>query len=687
MSRTFAIPLVALALIIGASGIHIHSAQAQGIDSSGNVIDANGNVQTTSTGGSTTKAGGTTAGTPSSSGSTAAGPSVPTAPHATPDLSSGFAGVMVWIMGLFAWLLGVAIVVLDNTVVYTVVTMGHYVNNLSAIGVAWTVLRDIGNIVLIFGFLAIGITTIIDSDWYGGGVKMLPMLLVAAIFLNFSLFISEAVIDAGNLVATEFYAQINGGSTALPTSISNEPISNAIMNQLGLQTIYNASTNSAVFAAGSTSMIGFMSIILFIVAAFVMFSLAFILIARFVILVFLIIIAPIGFASWAIPQLESTSKWWWNELLRQTFTAPILLLMLYVALQVITNVNFLTGFNANKASAAAWTGSLTAGGLVGFAGIMISFIVAMGLLLFVVILAYRLSAHGANWATKMGGKLSFGTVAWAGRATGGTAGNLLTSRWMMARANGKVGKYVARPLVFAGRGLRSSKYDLRNAPGVGSTLSSLGIDAGKGSSLTPAQIHAAQYGIKPVATSLREGSKEYETAAAAEKRSKVISSGAPADIQKELKKMSEDEIAQLKGIRDGQDRLVQVLSPTAYGNLMKNKNLLASEKAKISSSWDAQFATHAASAAALARMSDDERVALGGKTLSKPEVYENLNADDFDNIRTAKLDPAQKTTIAAYVRGIHSGAIPLPATAPPTLRTDLIAATANPKFKAYYSIP
>ncbi|MEK7515364.1 MAG: hypothetical protein AAB555_00310, partial [Patescibacteria group bacterium] len=242
-----------------------------------------------------------------------------------PDLGEGFGKVMTWIMSLFAWLVGVAMVTLDYAVYYTVVTMGDYVKNLSAVGVTWQIMRDIGNIVIIFGFLAVGITIIINKeDWYGGGKKMLPMLLVAAVFINFSLFLSEAVIDTGNLFATQFYTQIKGGSlpsasymsgTSFMKQIEQDGVSNKIMAQLGLQTMYTAALepNTQVFKAGNTWIIGFMGIILFIITAFVMFSLAFILIARFVILLFLIIIAPIGFAGLAVPQLKGTADKWWSK--------------------------------------------------------------------------------------------------------------------------------------------------------------------------------------------------------------------------------------------------------------------------------------------------------------------------------------------------------------------------------------
>lgn len=337
----------------------------------------------------------------------------------------GFGWIMTKIMTLFAWLLGVAAITLDISVYYTVVKMGNYINELSAIGIAWKVLRDFGNIVLIFGFLAIGITTILNTTVYGWSRKALPMLLLAAVFLNFSLFISQAVIDTGNLFATQFYTQINGGQPAGDKgfSVKEEGISNKIMGQVGLQTIYTAgNVNTDVFKASNSWVIGFMGIILFIVAAFVMFALAFILISRFVYLIYLIILSPLGFAGLAVPKLEGAAKKWWNDLFTQAATAPILLLLLYLALNVITDDGFLRGFGVGT-SPDGWVGWIqrTSGtdNLAGFAGLLLSFLVSMGLLLFVVIASKKLSAFGGDWATKTAGKLSFGATAWAGRSSFG----------------------------------------------------------------------------------------------------------------------------------------------------------------------------------------------------------------------------------------------------------------------------
>jgi hypothetical protein len=387
--------------------------------------------------------------------------------------------IMAKVMSLFAWLVGVAAITLDNSVYYTVVKMGSYVNQLDAVGVTWRILRDIGNIMLIFGFLAAGIATILNIEMYGWGKKMLPMLLVGAVFINFSLFITEAIIDTGNLFATQFYTQINGGPAGVKDfdkgaiTVSNEGISNKIMGQLGLQTIYgNGKARTEIFDRGNPWIIGFMAIILFIVTAFVMFSLAFILIARFVILLFLIILAPVGFAGLAVPKLAKRAGQWWDALFEQTITAPVLLLLLYIALAVITDAKFLAGFNSS--SNPDWVG-FASNNLTGFASVFLSFLVAMGLLLAVVIASKKMSAFGAGWASSAAGKLTFGATAWAGRTTVG---------WGASRAAKALrGTALARvPLIGTGavRGLErvaTGSFDVRGVA-MGGGLKGIGVEAG-----------------------------------------------------------------------------------------------------------------------------------------------------------------------------------------------------------------
>lgn len=402
-----------------------------------------------------------------------------TATTPTANTLGAFAGVMTFIMGIFAWLVGVASITLDNAVYYTVVTMGTYVKNLTAVGIAWRVLRDVGNIALIFGFLAIGISIILNTEKLGYGQKMLPTLLIVAVFMNFSLFITEAVIDSGNFVATEIYTQINGGNPAGKsnfdlTSAGSSGISGKLMSKLGLATIYSSALkNGSVFQASNTSTIAFMSIILFIITAFVMFSLSFILIARFITLIFLIILAPVGIVGFAVPQLSGLGKQWRDLLVQQTITAPALMLLLYVALLVITDKFFL-GFGTTNWAGFVQNGAVT--DLTGFAGTILSFLVAMGLMLAVVISAKKLGAVGADMATKVAGKITFGAVAMGMRSTIGSGSRYLAQKIRTSESFGstKTGRLFAGGL---DRGATGS-FDIRGTKALGA-LPFGGINAGE----------------------------------------------------------------------------------------------------------------------------------------------------------------------------------------------------------------
>ena len=477
MKRFFTTSFILLALVVGAAG----AAHADDIECTLNnggtscaVDGVSGICSGDENSGPYCRVTGTSDSTSFSDPAAEGTPKTYDAPPTTPE--AGLNGIMAWIASLFALLAGVAMVTLNYAVYFTVVTMGTYVNNLSAVGVTWQIMRDIGNIVIIFGFLAIGISTILNTERLGYGKKMLPMLLVAAVFLNFSLFISEAVIDTGNLFATQFYTQINGGNLPTLATASSQGVSDKIMNQLGLTTIYGGvRTQSAALYKENPMFIGFMSIILFIILAFVLFSLAFILIARFVILLFLIIVSPIGFAGLAVPKLDGTAKLWWHNLFKQTITAPVLLMLLYIALAIITDANFLT----SGGKPPEWLGLFGSDGatnIAGFATAILSFLIAMGLLLAVVIISKKMSVFGAAGASALAGKLSFGLTAAGMRFTAGVGLNAVAR----GVRNSKLGRVPVIGRAFLGaldRGAKAS-FDIRGVK-AGGGLGVLSVDAGK----------------------------------------------------------------------------------------------------------------------------------------------------------------------------------------------------------------
>lgn len=639
---------------------------------------------------------------------------------------------MMVVMGLFAWLLGVASITLDNAVFYTVVKMGDVVNDLAAVDVAWRILRDIGNIALIFGFLGIGISIILDTERLGYGKKMLPILLFAAVTLNFSLLVSEAVIDVGNLFATQFYTQINGGIPASAVSydrVNEQGISNKLMSQLGLQTIYgDALNNGKVFDEGSEIVVAFMGIIVFLVTAFVMFSLAFILIARFVALVFLIIVAPIGFAGLAVPKLENTARQWWSMLFQQTITAPILLLMLYVALAVITDANFLTGFGlGDGVGDSAWTGTIDNGNLVGFASVMLSFAVAIGLLLMVTVLAKKLGAVGADYAMKMAGHATFGATAYLASAALGGSAYVARRRLQQHFPNSGAARVAARGLRLA----ESARMDVRAIPGVSAALRLGRADEAAGP-IGRSALDRVSQGADWSTTSGQAADRQHQQETVLPRLNAAITNSLQTGDYRQasaiLSSMSDRDFEERAAQRALIDNPVAaaLLSQARFDKLMQSETISDATKTALAQARrDGDDPAHAQSRfnmgpatfgatlpsgaphpfagmtrgqALISGMNTTARGRLGGGILTVPPppgsppgtlptariaVLDLLNGADFDAIRrTGELSAEQQAVIGDYIE--HT--VTAPGAAGPRI-VSLIAAAAAPAFRAYYNLP
>jgi hypothetical protein len=132
----------------------------------------------------------------------------------------------------------------------------------------------------------------------------------------------------------------------------------------------------------------------------------------------------------------------------------------------------LTGFDSGQNP--DWLGSVGNANLIGFGSVLLTFLVAMGLLIAVTIAAKSMSAFGAGWATKTAGSLSFGATAWAGRNSGGWLANK-SAKYL------RTTRFARMPLVGTGivkslDKVAGSSFDIRGT----SALKNLpgGVDAG-----------------------------------------------------------------------------------------------------------------------------------------------------------------------------------------------------------------
>ena len=257
-------------------------------------------------------------------------------------------------IGGFFLALGAAVLVMagtlfDTLVSYFITGFGQTLTTLgitAAIEAGWTVFRDFSNILIIGFFVFISISTILGVTEYGAK-KLLSRVLIIAVLINFSLLFTRIIIDGSNFTALVIYQQMavttSGGTFDLaagflkPMGITSIKDDSALVTK-NFATTQNSATQALLF--------GLVGGILFFTAAVVIFYGCFLIAARGMLLIFLMLTASIAFASYLIPALASGKYgWstWWRSLLNGAVFAPMLMLLLAISLAIISKAGSFAG--------------------------------------------------------------------------------------------------------------------------------------------------------------------------------------------------------------------------------------------------------------------------------------------------------------------------------------------------------
>ncbi|MDO8594653.1 MAG: hypothetical protein Q7R93_04035 [bacterium] len=370
---------------------------------------------------------------------------------------SWVANAMMWISARVLWIAGI---ILNKSIALTI-NMSSILDSLPIVDIGWKVLRDISNIVFIFIALWCGISITLGLGDNGSkGWGLLAHVVLVALFINFSLFITKAVIDASNIAALHFYSLIQQPDHK---SDWDGGISEAFMNGLQIQSLYNSSNiktfdskggntyvDAAANSAGTGSLsytnillVGVLGSVTILVAAFVFFAAAIMFIIRLVTLIMLMILSPLAFVAWILPGASGLASSWWSKLWTQSFFAPLYLALAYV---VVSAINA-PGFNIIGGKTGEGIPSFAAA-FVGFEGssisIIFNFIVIIGLLVGCLIVAQQLGAKGSDLMVSWGHKLAGEGTGFVGRhAMQGFGVGRLGEKWQEHNAakKGRVGLF------------------------------------------------------------------------------------------------------------------------------------------------------------------------------------------------------------------------------------------------------
>jgi hypothetical protein len=234
-----------------------------------------------------------------------------------------------------------------NEVILQTLNMSELLRKVSIVDIGWTAFRDIINLIFIFLVLYVAINTILGNADYGIK-KMLSKIILAAIFINFSLFFTQAMIDVSNIFALTFYQKI-AQTSGVSVLSQNSGISAVIADAVGIQGIYDNAINN-----GTTQTIGFSadmlnastvltysigSIIFVLITMFVLGAGAVMLVIRALTLIFLMILSPIAFIGGVLPQAKDAVGKWWKALISNLMFAPVYIMFIYLVIYMATKNN------------------------------------------------------------------------------------------------------------------------------------------------------------------------------------------------------------------------------------------------------------------------------------------------------------------------------------------------------------
>jgi hypothetical protein len=386
--------------------------------------------------------------------------------------------------------------------------------------------RDLANMAFIFILIYIAFMIMLKAE-VSGTMQMLAKVVVVALIINFSFFLTRLVIDGGNVLAVQFYnaatadaptigQTARGTSSAITGAVSvaqagsnvlgltsnadiyaTKDLTAGIMGAISVQNILNTQTfqhfqdtsNWATEAITLSFIYLAVGIILFILAA-IFLSVGIKFIIRIVILWLVIIASPLALVMKTMKQTEKYYNMWQSALVTQAFY-PAIFLFLFI---IITGFAYaMSGCLPNAPTCAGITGDIvkslnsqdpSAGGFAVIAAIIANVGIKLGFLVVLLIFALKISdrvssygsslAHGINnWATRRAGGLTFGTAGWAGRNTLGLAGN----RFYQSNVGRRIASSnaIGRGLWRGAGAVGKKSFDVRATRGA----SALGIDLGK----------------------------------------------------------------------------------------------------------------------------------------------------------------------------------------------------------------
>lgn len=377
-----------------------------------------------------------------------------------------------------AWFMGVMGVFLNLVVQEFIVSFGSQTTIIATVTEGWQIFRDLANMLIIFFLLLTGIATILRLEQWGWR-KFLSRVIIAALIINFSLFITKVVIDTSNLFTAQIYSAIltkayggqngilagngagstrgqvscledratrlaalagntgnsatNVSSNSLSEGLLEDPcvsagLSGAFTSVLRMTTLMTvpAGWQGAVGAGGNVEfavtsesflIINLLGAFMFLTLALIFGAMAIMLLIRWVVLIMLMLFSPI----WMIGLVFGHGgKKYWDRLIENAIFPPLFFIMVYASYIIANGMKVAVNSNSTATGEVA-SYTLIAAGQGGWY-LLLHFVLVILMLIYAMKWALEAgdeTARAGGFAA-LGVGASVGYLGWKGaKATGG----------------------------------------------------------------------------------------------------------------------------------------------------------------------------------------------------------------------------------------------------------------------------
>lgn len=194
---------------------------------------------------------------------------------------------------------------------------------------SWRIFRDFANVALVIAILFVIFSQATSVGLNAYGIKkMLPKILIAAIMINISYFVCAVLVDIFNIL----------GKTIGDTFESALSVGVTRGEAIGI--IFSNITDSLGGIGGSALILAVFLIMILAFLVMLLLSLfaLFFVVARQIFIVFLILVSPLAFAAWILPNTEKSFARWWSVFIKLLAIYPIVTFMNVITLVLLLAV-------------------------------------------------------------------------------------------------------------------------------------------------------------------------------------------------------------------------------------------------------------------------------------------------------------------------------------------------------------